>query len=110
MLDKVNKVIVGYWPRTVALGIILLFKFAAILYGLFPFPVNTAQLIFLVRVVFGAPKSFYCCNSTVSGCDGGNRTRNIAVYTWRFSTLSTTVTLIYNHHPAQLIGKFWKYR
>jgi hypothetical protein len=29
---------------------------------------------------------YFLC--TVSGCDGGNRTRNIAVYTWRFSLLS----------------------
>ncbi len=33
---------------------------------------------------------FFC---TVSGCDGGNRTRNIAVHTWCFSLLS------YGRHP-----------
>ncbi len=37
---------------------------------------------------FAVPKSIYCFYSTVSGCDGGKRTRNIAVYTWRFSPLS----------------------
>jgi hypothetical protein len=31
--------------------------------------------------------------STVSGCDGGNQTCNIAVYTWRISLLS------YDRHP-----------
>jgi hypothetical protein len=35
----------------------------------------------------------YCFKSTVSAYDDGNRTLNIGVYTWRFSTLS------YNRHP-----------
>ncbi len=39
--------------------------------------------------MFGALKSIYCCNSTVSGCDGRNQICNIAVYIWRFSTLSS---------------------
>ncbi len=54
-------------------------------------------------------------DNTVSGCDCGNRTRNIVMYihicTWRFSILSynrhpywaTTVTLLsYNRHPTEL--------
>ncbi len=36
--------------------------------------------------LFCAAKSIFCFLCTVSGCDGGNRTRNIAVYTWRFSS------------------------
>jgi hypothetical protein len=48
---------------------------------------------------FGAPKSIYWCNSTASRRDGGNRTRNIAVYTWRLSTLS------YNRHPFYFLSK-----
>jgi hypothetical protein len=28
--------------------------------------------------LFGAPMNIYCFNSTVSGCDGGDQTRNIA--------------------------------
>ncbi len=67
---------------------------------------------------FGAPKkNIYCFNSTISGCDGGNRTRKIAVNTWRFSHWATTVThwattvthwattvtqLSYNCHPTEL--------
>jgi hypothetical protein len=43
-----------------------------------------------------APKHIHCFNSTVCGFDGGNQTHNIAVYTWRFSTLS------YNCHPIKL--------
>jgi hypothetical protein len=35
---------------------------------------------------------FFCA---VSGCDGGNRTRNIAVDAWRFSLLS------YGRHPQR---------
>jgi hypothetical protein len=47
-----------------------------------------------------SPMSIYCFHCTVSGCDGGNRTRNIAVYTWRLSTLSYNCHLLsYNHHP-----------
>ncbi len=40
-----------------------------------------------------APKSIYFFHSTVSESDGGNRTRNIAVFNWRFSTLR------YYRHP-----------
>jgi hypothetical protein len=36
---------------------------------------------------------FFCFTSTVSGCDGRNRIRNLAVYIWCFSPLS------YNRHP-----------
>ncbi len=42
---------------------------------------------------FGAPKNTWCFyNITLSGCDGGDRTRNIALFTWSFSPLS------YNRH------------
>jgi hypothetical protein len=41
-------------------------------------------------------RAFFYFLCTVSGCDGGNRTRNIAVYTWRFSPLS------YDRHPTEL--------
>ncbi len=37
---------------------------------------------------FGAPRSISYFIYTLSGCDGENRTRNIAVYTWRLSLLS----------------------
>jgi hypothetical protein len=37
---------------------------------------------------FWCLESIYCCNSTVSGCDGGNQT-------WRFSILG------YNRHPTK---------
>ncbi len=61
-------------------------------------------------------RAFFYFLCTVSGCDGGNRTRNIVVYTWRLSPLSydrhpwaTTVTpelrpspLSYDRHP-------WRY-
>ncbi len=36
-------------------------------------------------------RAFFYFLCTVSGCDGGNRTRNIAVYTWR--------PLSYDRHP-----------
>jgi hypothetical protein len=36
----------------------------------------------------GALRSIFYCICTLSGCDSGNRTRNIAVYTWRLSLLS----------------------
>jgi hypothetical protein len=52
---------------------------------------------FFFLCFFCAPKSiFLVFLCTVSGRDGGNRTRNIAVYTWRFSLLS------YDHHPHEL--------
>ncbi len=45
---------------------------------------------------FGALKSIFYFHWTVSWCDGRNRTRNIAVYTWRFSLLS------YDRHPKAM--------
>ncbi len=42
---------------------------------------------------FVLQRAFFYFICTVSRCDGRNRTRNIAVYTWRFSPLS------YDHHP-----------
>ncbi len=54
-------------------------------------------------VFFGAPKNlFYWFDSTISGCDGGYRTRNKAVYTWRLSPLS------YNGQYCPIYSKFWK--
>jgi hypothetical protein len=52
------------------------------------------QLIF-----FGAPKNIFYFNFTVSGCDGGHRTRNIhrsSKYIWRLSLLS------YDRHLIEL--------
>jgi hypothetical protein len=46
---------------------------------------------------FGSPKSISYFIAIVSGCDGGNRTRNIAVNTWRLKPLS------YSRHPVQLL-------
>ncbi len=42
---------------------------------------STGKIFFLFFVLQRAFFDFIC---TVSGCDGGNRTRNIAVYIWRF--------------------------
>ncbi len=68
----------------------------------------------MLRRVFSI---FFC---TVSGCDGGNRTRNIAVvltvYTWRFSLLSyvrlprlsyVRHPLSYVRHPTELRPSPW---
>ncbi len=58
---------------------------------------NTVYIFLLCRFFLGAPKSIYYCSSPVSGCDSGNRTQNIAMYTWRFSALN------YNRHsPLQV--------
>ncbi len=55
---------------------------------------NTPMFFVLHRAFF-----YFLC--TVSGCDGGNRTRNIAVYTWRFSPLSyDRHPLSYDRHPV----------
>jgi hypothetical protein len=55
-----------------------------------------------------SPMSIYCFHCTVSGCDGGNRTRNIAVYTWCLSTLSYNRHLLsYNHHPLSYNRDGW---
>jgi hypothetical protein len=51
--------------------------------------------VFFVVVFFGAPKSISYFIATVSECDGGNRTRNIAVFTWRLKPLS------YSRHPFE---------
>ncbi len=37
----------------------------------------TVQYSLFFWVFFGAPKNIYCFSSTISGYDGGNRTRNI---------------------------------
>jgi hypothetical protein len=44
--------------------------------------------LFFSFVFFVLQRAFFYFLCTVSGCDGGNRTLNIAVYTWRFSPLS----------------------
>ncbi len=44
-------------------------------------------------IFFMLRRAFSIIFCTVSGCDGGNRTRNIAVHTWRCSLLS------YGRHP-----------
>ncbi len=54
-------------------------------------PVQTYSFFFLCFFVLHRAFLYFLC--TVSGCDEGNRTRNIAVYTWRFSLLS------YGRHP-----------
>jgi hypothetical protein len=53
---------------------------------------------------FGAPKNIYCFNRTISGCDGGNRTRIIALNTWRSSHWATTVTLV-SYNRAVYMGR-----
>ncbi len=49
----------------------------------------------------GAPKSIFYFIATVSGCDCGNRTRNIAVNTWRLKPLS------YSRHPERVEWVEW---
>ncbi len=44
--------------------------------------------LFFSLCFFVLQRAFFYFLCTVSGCDGGNRTRNIAVFTWRFSPLS----------------------
>jgi hypothetical protein len=44
--------------------------------------------VFFSFVFFVLQRAFLYFLCTVSGCDGGNRTRNIVVYTWRLSPLS----------------------
>jgi hypothetical protein len=49
-----------------------------------PLPTHSLAVKMFFSCFFGAPKSILLFfDSTVSGCDSGNRTRNIAVYTWR---------------------------
>ncbi len=48
---------------------------------------------------FCAPKSILYFIYTLSGCDGGNRTRIIAVHTWRFSPLSYCKKLNFSATP-----------
>ncbi len=47
-----------------------------------------ADIFFFSFVFFVLQRAFFYILCTVSGCDGGNRTRNIAVNTWRFSPLN----------------------
>jgi hypothetical protein len=64
------------------------------------FMVNDDIPFSFLLLFFCAPKSIYCFNSTISGCDGGNRTRNVAVDTWCLSPLSyNRHPLSYNRHP-----------
>ncbi len=60
-------------------------------------------ILFFFSFVFLCSKSiFLVFLCTVSGRDGGNRTRNITAYTWRFSLLS------YDRHPywAMTVTKY----
>jgi hypothetical protein len=67
---------------------------------------------FLFFFFFELQRAFFYFLSTVSGCDGGNRTRNIAVYTWRISLRSydrhqsvftTTCFLLGENHFVKII-------
>jgi hypothetical protein len=49
---------------------------------------GSGSIILFFFFFFVLVRAFFYFLCTVSGCDGGNRTRNIAVYTWRFSLLS----------------------
>jgi hypothetical protein len=56
-------------------------------------------------VFFVLQRAFFYFLCTVSGCDGGNRIHNIAVYTWRFSLLSyDRHPLSYDRHPLSYDG------
>jgi hypothetical protein len=55
--------------------------------------IGQAIAILFFIVFFGAPKGIFYVLCTVSGCDSGNRNRNIAVCTWRLSPQS------YGRHP-----------
>jgi hypothetical protein len=59
-------------------------------------PFHYVCRIFLFPLFFVLQRAFFYFPCTVSRCDGGNRTHNIVVYTWRFSPLS------YDHHPTAL--------
>jgi hypothetical protein len=80
----------GHHPK---LGTFHILLYSILLY-------NTVYIFLFCRFFLGAPKSIYCCSSQVSGCDGGNRARNMAVYTWRFGTLSYK-----RHSPLQVKNK-----
>jgi hypothetical protein len=45
--------------------------------------------LFFPLFFFVLQRAFFYFLCTVSGCDGGNRTRNIAVYTWRYIAVYT---------------------
>jgi hypothetical protein len=61
-------------------------------------PASFLTFFFLFFVLQRAFFYFLC---TVSGCDSGNWTHNIAVYTWRFSPLSYDRQPNYNRHSDQ---------
>ncbi len=62
-------------------------------------------LIVFFPLFFVLQRAFFYFLRTVSGCDSGNRTRNIAVYTWLFSPLSYgRHPLSYGRHPTKLRG------
>ncbi len=58
---------------------------AEMVYGL---PLILPEQLFFFLCFFVLQRAFLYFLCTVSGCDGGNRTHNIAVYAWRFSPLS----------------------
>ncbi len=63
---------------------------------------------FFLCFFFMLQRAFFYFLCTVSGCDGGNRTRNIAVYTWRFSLLSYGRHLLsYGRHLLSYGRHYW---
>jgi hypothetical protein len=71
--------------------------------GFRPFEDEASSLsifLFFLNFFFGAPKNIYCFNNTIYGCDGGNRTRNIAVNTvpGALATELQPSQLSYNRH------------
>jgi hypothetical protein len=54
---------------------------------------QTVASKYIFIIFFVLRRSFSILFCTVSGCEGGNRTHNLAVHTWRFRLLS------YVRHP-----------
>ncbi len=50
---------------------------------------DNMKFVFSFVFFFVLQRAFFYFLCTVSGCDGGNRTRNIAVYTWRYIAVYT---------------------
>jgi hypothetical protein len=60
--------------------------------------IECTDVLSLFYFIFGAPRSISCFFCTLSGCDGGNRTRNIALAYW-----ATAITLLsYGRHLIEL--------
>ncbi len=73
---------------------------------IFSFSFYFKVFFFISLFFFSAPKGIFYALCTVSGCDGRNRTRNIAVITWRLSLLS------YDRHSklVVLLNPFFPFR